>query len=106
MTVSSFELFTDISLDPYIRGFIHRPATPSKDGLVLTHGAGSNCKAPLLVALGEAFAEVGLTVLRCDLPYRQRRPFGPPGPGDSTRDRQGLKNAVTALRKLVSGRMF
>ncbi len=104
--IPSPELFTDIFLDPYVRGFLHRSATPSKDGLVLTHGAGSNCKAPLLVALAEAFAEAGVTVLRCDLPYRQSRPFGPPRPGDSTRDRQGLKNAVTALRKLVSGRAF
>jgi uncharacterized protein len=103
---SSSELFTDISLDPYVRGFLHRPATASKDGLVLTHGAGSNSKAPLLVALAEAFAEAGMTVLRCDLPYRQSRPFGPPGPGSSTRDRLGLKNAVTALRKLIPGRMF
>ena len=103
---SSSELFTDISLDPYVRGFLHRPATPPKDALVLTHGAGSNSKAPLLVALAEALSGAGVTVLRCDLPYRQSRPFGPPGPGSSTRDRIGLKNAVTALRKLVPGRMF
>jgi predicted alpha/beta-hydrolase family hydrolase len=103
---SSPEIFTDISLDPYVRGFLHRAATPSKDGLVLTHGAGSNSKAPLLVVLAEAFSGVGVTVLRCDLPYRQSRPFGPPGPGDAARDRQGLKNAVAALRKLVPGRMF
>jgi uncharacterized protein len=103
---SSWELFTDITLDPYVRGFLHRPASASKDGLVLTHGAGSNAKAPLLVALAEAFAGAGLTVLRCDLPYRQSRPFGPPGPGSATRDRLGLKNAVAALRKLVPGRMF
>jgi predicted alpha/beta-hydrolase family hydrolase len=74
--------------------------------LVLTHGAGSNSKAPLLVALAEAFAEAGVTVLRCDLPYRQSRPHGPPRPGDSSRDRLGLKNAVAAVHKLVSGRMF
>src|ERR1700690_4251526 len=103
---SSSELFTDISLDPYVRGFLHRPASASKDGLVLTHGAGSNSKAPLLVALAEALSGAGVIVLRCDLPYRQSRPFGPPGPGDSTRDRQGLKNAVVALRQLVPGRMF
>lgn len=74
--------------------------------MVLTHGAGSNSQAPLLVALGAAFAGAGVTVLRCDLSYRQYRAFGPPGPGDSARDRQGLKNAVAALRKLVPGRMF
>ncbi len=73
---------------------------------MLTHGAGSNARAPLLVALAEAFAAAGITVLRCDLPYRQSRPFGPPRPGDAARDREGLKNAVAALRKMVSGRMF
>jgi len=73
---------------------------------VLTHGAGSNSKAPLLVALADAFAGVGVTVLRCDLPYRQSRPYGPPRPGDAAHDREGLKNAVRVLRKLVSGRMF
>ena len=102
----SVEDFVDTSLDPHIRGYVHRPSVPSGDALVLTHGAGSNCKAQLLVALAEAFAGAGLTVLRCDLPYRQRRPFGPPGPGDSARDRQGLKNAVIALRKLAPGHMF
>jgi hypothetical protein len=40
------------------------------------------------------------------LPYRQARPFGPPRPGDAARDRLGLKNAVSALRKLASGRIF
>jgi uncharacterized protein len=100
------EPFVDTSLDPPVRGFLHRPVTPAGNGLVLTHGAGSNARAPLLVALGEAFAAAGFTILRCDLPYRQTRSFGPPRPGDAARDREGLKNAVTALRKLIGGRMF
>lgn len=102
----SAEPFVDSSVDPQVRGFIHRPATTLGDGLVLTHGAGSNSRAPLLVALADAFAAAGVSVLRCDLPYRQSRSYGPPRPGDAPRDREGLKNAVTALRKLVSGRMF
>jgi len=73
---------------------------------VLTHGAGSHSKSPLLVALAEAFAAAGVTVLRCDLPYRQSRSYGPPRPGDAAHDREGLKNAVTALRNLAPGRMF
>ena len=105
-TDSSFESFADRSLDPHVRGFIHQPATPSGDGLILTHGAGSNSKAPLLVALAEAFAGAGITVLRCDMPFRQSRAFGPPRPGDAARDREGLRNAVAAVHKLVSGRMF
>jgi predicted alpha/beta-hydrolase family hydrolase len=103
---SSFESFADTSLSPQVRGFVHRPSAPSGDGLVLTHGAGSNCGAPLLVALGKAFAARGVTLLRCDLPYRQGRPFGPPRPGDAAGDREGLKNAVSALRTLVTGRLF
>jgi hypothetical protein len=53
---------------------------------------------PLLVALAESFAGAGFVVLRCDLPFRQQRSFGPPRPGDAARDRQGLKNAVAAMR--------
>ncbi len=40
-------------------------------------------------------------MLRCNLPYRQARPFGPPGPGDAARDRAGLKNAVAAIKKTL-----
>lgn len=56
------------------------------------------------MALGIAFAEAGFTVLRCDLPFRQQRSFGPPRPGDAERDRQGLQRAVEVLRaKTASG---
>ncbi len=88
--------------DPAVYGFLHRPEIPCGDALVLSHGAGSNCQAPLLVAMAIAFAETGFTVLRCDLPFRQERPHGPPSPGGSARDRQGLQNAVGALRGLGS----
>ena len=74
--------------------------------MVLTHGAGSNCRTPLLVALSEAFAEAGVLALRCDLPYRQDSPQGPPRPGGAERDREGLRNAVTALGDIVPGRIF
>src|SRR4029077_11335737 len=103
---SSAEHFADTSLNPPVRGFLHRSESPNDAGLVLTHGAGSNCRAPLLVTLAEAFASAGFTVLRCDLPYRQTRPYGPPGPGDANRDREGLKHAVSAMRRQVSGRIF
>jgi len=100
------EPFVETTVDPQVRGFIHRPAAAAGDGFVLTHGAGSNSRAPLLIALADIFAGAGLTVLRCDLPYRQSRPYGPPRPGDATRDREGLKTAVAALRKMILGRMF
>jgi predicted alpha/beta-hydrolase family hydrolase len=105
-TDSSPQVFTDVTVDPFVRGLLHRPANPNGSGLVLTHGAGSNCKAPLLIALAETFADAGFTVLRCDLPFRQDRPYGPPGPGDGKRDRAGLKNAITAVRNLATGKVY
>ena len=68
---------------------------------MLTHGAGSNCGAPLLVALAEGFSDAGWMVLRCDLPYRQKRPHGPPFGGSAIEDRAGLRNAVASITKLV-----
>lgn len=103
---AEFEQFSDTSLDPPVRGFLHRPGGPVRDALVLSHGAGGNSRGALLTALAEAFAGTGFAVLRCDLPFRQARSFGPPRPGDANRDRQGLKNAVGAVRKIASGRIF
>jgi hypothetical protein len=60
----------------------------------------------LLVALGEALAGHGYTVLRCDLPFRQERRTGPPFPRQAERDRAGLRNAVAAMRKRGAARIF
>ena len=68
-----------------VRGFLHRSTNLDGDCLVLTHGAGANCDSPLLVALAGAFWDSGLTVLRCDLPFRQLRSHGPPQRGSSER---------------------
>jgi uncharacterized protein len=85
-----------------ISGWLHRPTgAPRKQGLVITHGAGSNCNSPLLVAVAEAFAAAGFPVLRCDLPYRQLKPTGPPIPGGSARDREGLRRAVLVMREMT-----
>ena len=100
------EPFSDTSCTPAVHGFIHHPAKPGGHGLALTHGAGSNCRAPLLVAVAEAFAAAGITVLRCDLPYRQERSFGPPRGGDAQQDREGLSNAVACLRETGVERVF
>ena len=86
-----------------VRGRLHR--AEGGDGVVLTHGAGGNCATPLLLAVADAFQAAGVTVLRCDLPFRQRRPKGPPGPAEAARDRAGLQSAVAALRRLVRGRI-
>ncbi len=100
------ECFSDTSSDPPVLGFLHRSESRPGDSLILTHGAGGNAQSGVLVAMAEAFAGAGFVVLRCDLPFRQQRHFGPPRPGDAARDRQGLKHAITAMRKLVPGRVF
>ncbi len=100
------ERFSDASVQPAVRAYLHRANNPNGNGLVLSHGAGSNAQAPLLIAIAEEFAAAGFTVLRCDLPFRQVRSFGMPGRGDAVRDRQGLKNALAALSNLAPGRIF
>jgi predicted alpha/beta-hydrolase family hydrolase len=104
--MNPFDHFSGQATDPPVRGFLHRPDSPSGDSLILTHGAGGNAQMALLVALAEAFAGAGFAVLRCDLPFRQQRPYGPPRPGDAVRDREGLKHAMAAMWKLFPGRIF
>jgi predicted alpha/beta-hydrolase family hydrolase len=74
--------------------------------MVLTHGAGANCRSALLVAVAEALAARGVTVLRYDLPFRQKRPFGPPSPATAAVDRSGLQDALETLRTLVPGSLL
>jgi predicted alpha/beta-hydrolase family hydrolase len=101
---------TDSRITPFerpgVRGFLHRPDRASDQGVVLTHGAGGNCAAPLLIALATAFCDAGVTVLRCDLPFRQRRASGPPSPSAAAADRAGLRDAVAALKNVASGTVF
>lgn len=81
-----------------VRGFVHMPGESAGAGLVLAHGAGSNANSKLLVAVAAAFEQRGFQVLRLDLPFRQRRPTGPPHPSMAATDRAGLKEAVHVLR--------
>jgi predicted alpha/beta-hydrolase family hydrolase len=105
--MDNFQEFSETSAQGIsVRGFLHRADNSDGDGLVLTHGAGANCNAPLLVALADAFCASGLTVLRCDLPFRQARPHGPPPRGSAERDQEGLRVAIESMRRLVSGRLF
>lgn len=96
----------DVSAEPAVRGFLHTPAEPNSHALVLTHGAGSNCQSPLLRQLADKFAGDGFLVLRCDLPFRQKRPHGPPFPATAAQDRSGLRRAVNVLREKTSGQIF
>ena len=89
-----------------VRGVMHTPEHATGEARALTHGAGSNANAPLLVSLARAFCQAGLTVLRYDLPFRVARASGPPFPAAAARDREGVRRAVEALRQRVKGRVF
>lgn len=89
-----------------VRGVLHRPPVSNGDAFALTHGAGSNLNAPLLVRVAAALAESGYLVLRYDLPFRIARPQGPPFSAVAARDREGVVRAVDALRNLAHGSVF
>jgi uncharacterized protein len=101
------EAFSDLSnQNAPVQGYLHPASNPGADCLILTHGAGANCESPLLMALADAFSVAGLTVLRCNLPFRQLRPHGPPPRGSAERDQEGLRAALAAMRRLTAGRVF
>lgn len=104
--MDSSKPFLERGVEPQVRGFIHEPDGDARAGLVLTHSAGGNCESKLLVMMAGAFAQAGFLVLRCDLPFRQVRPYGPPSPGSADRDREGLKRAVAIVRQKTSGPVY
>lgn len=81
-----------------VRGTLHR-ASGATSAIVLSHGAGSNSNAKIMVALAEAFAAAGIDALRIDLPFRRARSGGSPHPSTSGRDREGIVEAA----RLFSG---
>jgi predicted alpha/beta-hydrolase family hydrolase len=99
--------FADLSTsNAPVRGYLRRSAVAGADCLILTHGAGANCQSPLLTTLADAFFSAGLTVLLCDLPFRQSRPHGPPPRGSAEKDQEGLRATVEVMRRLGPGRVF
>ncbi len=83
---------------------LHRPEAPIAAALALTHGAGSNCDAPLLRGLADEFAAAGVLTLRYDLAFREAG--RPPHPATAARDRDSVRAAVGALRQLTDGPVF
>jgi len=104
--VSDVESFEERDGESTVRGVLHRPRLPTGDGVVLAHGAGSNCESPVLRAVASAFAARGIAALRIDLPFRQARPKGPPAPAWAARDRDGLRRALAALARRCPGRLM
>ncbi|MGU3501368.1 alpha/beta hydrolase family protein [Mycobacterium sp. C31M] len=90
-----------MSLDE-IAGVAHPPAGTPNGIVLLTHGAGSNREAPLLVGLCDEWARQGYLAIRYNLPYRRRRPKGPPSNSANT-DQQGIAEAIAWARTQTDG---
>ncbi|BBX75119.1 hypothetical protein MSHI_30250 [Mycobacterium shinjukuense] len=85
-----------------IAGIAHRPAGAPQGVVVLTHGAGGSRESPLLHQVCHEWARHGWLAVRYNLPYRRRRPTGPPsGSGDT--DRAGIVEAIRLCRGLADG---
>ena len=85
-----------------IAGIAHPPAGDAAGIVLLTHGAGGNRESPMLVRLCDEWARRGWLAVRYDLPYRRRRPKGPPS-GSAAADQAGIADAVALARSLTAG---
>ncbi|CAJ1509181.1 alpha/beta family hydrolase [[Mycobacterium] burgundiense] len=85
-----------------IAGIAHPPATDPAGTVLLTHGAGGSREAPLLIRLCDEWARRGWLAVRYNLPYRRRRPKGPPS-GSATTDQAGVAEAIAMARELGPG---
>ncbi|MGH3635262.1 alpha/beta hydrolase family protein [Mycobacterium sp.] len=85
-----------------IAGIAHEPAGTPAGVVVLTHGAGGSRESALLRGVCQEWARRGWLAVRYNLPYRRRRPTGPPS-GSGTTDRAGIVEAITVCRGLADG---
>jgi uncharacterized protein len=85
-----------------IAGIAHRPAADPAGVVVLTHGAGGSRESALLKRTCDEWAARGWLAVRYNLPYRRRRPKGPPS-GSAVADRNGIVEAVAVVRELAGG---
>ena len=85
-----------------IAGIAHEPKGKAKGVVVLTHGAGGSRESPLLVKICDEWARRGWLAVRYNLPYRRRRPKGPPS-GSAATDIAGIVEAVSIVRELADG---
>jgi predicted alpha/beta-hydrolase family hydrolase len=89
------------SLDE-IAGVAHTPDGTPSGVVVLTHGAGGDRESALLQRLCDEWARRGWLAVRYNLPYRRRRPKGPPS-GSAASDRAGIVEAISMCSGLADG---
>lgn len=86
----------------HIAGIAHEPAGAPDGIVVLTHGAGGSRESLLLQRICDEWARRGWLAVRYNLPFRRRRPKGPPA-GSGAADRAGIVEAITFCRGLAQG---
>jgi predicted alpha/beta-hydrolase family hydrolase len=85
-----------------IAGVAHEPAGVASGVVVLTHGAGGSRESAVLQQVCDEWARRGWLAVRYNLPYRRRRPTGPPS-GSGATDRAGIVEAIAVCRSLADG---
>jgi predicted alpha/beta-hydrolase family hydrolase len=87
-----------------IAGIAHEPAGQGVPigTVMLTHGAGGSRDSPMLQKICDEWAARGWLAVRYNLPYRRRRPKGPPSNSAAT-DQAGIVEAVELARTLTKG---
>jgi predicted alpha/beta-hydrolase family hydrolase len=90
-----------VTLDD-IAAVAHRPDGKPKGAVVLTHGAGGSRESALLKKICDEWARRGWLAVRYNLPYRRRRPKGPPS-GSVATDQAGVVEAIELVAALATG---
>ncbi|SHU89577.1 alpha/beta hydrolase superfamily enzyme, predicted hydrolase [Mycobacteroides abscessus subsp. abscessus] len=90
-----------MSLDD-IAGIAHEPDGTPTGVVLLTHGAGGNRDAALIIRICDEWARHGWLAIRYNLPYRRRRPKGPPS-NSAASDQQGIIEAIELAHTLTDG---
>ena len=90
-----------MSLDD-IAGIAHEPDGTPTGVVLLTHGAGGSRDAPLIIRLCDEWASHGWLAIRYNLPYRRRRPKGPPS-NSAASDQAGIVEAIELAHTLTDG---
>jgi uncharacterized protein len=85
-----------------IAGIGHEPDGKPVGVVVLTHGAGGSRESALLKKICDEWARRGWLAVRYNLPYRRRRPKGPPS-GSAAKDQAGIVEAIELVRTMADG---